>query len=426
MKKEYKNLKPHPALEFFPLVDQQTFDDLKKDIKANGLLHPILTCKGKIVDGRARLLACNDLGIDPTFEEVDGSETAISGMVVSLNLMRRHLSDSQRAMIAASIAKLNTGDNQHSKGAISQGKAAKQFNVSVDSIQRAKKVQETGSKALIKAVDAGDLDVANAAVVASLPVDDQEKLVAKGKHEILKVAKELNKAKKAGKRNERVLAIQAIRAKNQPLDSQGGCYEVIYADPPWNYLGKDATPYPTMSIREICAMPVKERSADNAALFLWCPASLIQEGLAVISAWGFEYKTGAVWRKGESGMGSYFRVNHEHLLFAVRGNLPLVADGSQPVSCFEEAKTEHSRKPKKAFEMIEAMYPELTKLELFCRGEPRADWHGWGNECVGAIDTPMHTEAANDAINPDIGDELMAAIGLPAENLKTVRAKRAA
>ncbi len=381
-----------------------TLVELTADIAANGLREPIKVFQGQIVDGRARLQACNDAKVEPRFEEAEIPNGNVKAFVISKNLHRRHLNDSQRAMIAAKLANLEVGANQHTTDAMTQKAAAEAFKVSVDTLQRAKKVNEVGVPALKDAVQAGKLDVTNAAVIASLPPEKQVEVVAMEPKAILAAAKKINKENKAVIRKKQLDHLIKLRKQNKPLHVDGQTFELICADPAWDYLGTLDTPYPTMPLAEILAMPVTQRAAKDAVLFLWVPASLVAEGLEVIKAWGFNYKTCAVWKKGESGTGGYFRVNHEMLMFATRGDVPTVAEGKRPVSCFEEAKREHSVKPEKAFEMIDAMYPELTKLELFCRGTPRQGWSGWGNECEGAIDAdvdfaPTATDATGDQLD---------------------------
>ena len=227
--------------------------------------------------------------------------------------------------------------------------------------------------------------------------------------------------------------IEALRAKNKPLPVGGGKkYGLVYADVPWDHLGPLGAPYPTMPDQEISQMQVEALTEDDAVLFFWATASTLPNALAIIKAWGFEFKTSAVWTKGESGVGTYFRTNHEVLMLATRGKPAAVSYGSQPPSSFYEDRRDHSRKPEKAYEMIQAMYPGLTKLELFCRGKPRDGWDGWGNECEGAIELTLaapSTEAsvaANDPKVVDISDELLAALGEPTQNPTPVRLKRAA
>lgn len=174
------------------------------------------------------------------------------------------------------------------------------------------------------------------------------------------------------------------RADAPPIPD--GVFSVLYADPPWEYNnsglgGSAASHYPTIATTDLCAMSVAERIADNAVLFLWVTNPLLVDGLAVLSAWGFDYKTNFVWVKdrdcyGRLGFYNYGR--HELLLVGVRGSY-LPADGSLVSSLIEAQKREHSRKPDDVYSIIEAMYPNGSKLELFARTQ-REGWVAWGNE----------------------------------------------
>jgi N6-adenosine-specific RNA methylase IME4 len=417
----------HRVTQLFPAMPDQELSELTQSICEHGLREPIKVVQGQVIDGRARLQACNDANVTPRFEELEIDEKEILRVVTDLNLRRRHLTESQRASVAANMASYKVGDNQHTAHAVSQAEAAKAMNVSVDSLQRAKKVQEHGVPALKAALAAGEVDVTNAAAVATLSPEAQTVVVAQGAKEIMAVAKQLNRERKEAKRQTDLRKMEELRKKNVPMSKSGKRYEVVLADPAWDYLGKHGTPYPTMTLEAIRALPIKDRAADNAVLFLWLPASLVPEAMQVIESWGFKFKTSAVWRKGESGLGGYFRVNHELLFVATRGDVPAVKQTF--ASCFEAPRGAHSEKPAIVFEMINGMYPELTKLELFCRGTPQAGWDGWGNECEGSIDMPSTSPlatAANDARIADIGDELMATVGVTSSKANDAPVKKAA
>nr|WP_279196861.1 MT-A70 family methyltransferase [Ralstonia mannitolilytica] len=397
----------HPIAHLFPVMNDDEFEQFKEDIREHGQQIPILVQNGQLIDGRHRYRACHELGIEPKIEEVAAGQS-IERLVVSLNQHRRHLSDSQRAMIAGRLANIGLGGNQHT-GGVSQQQAADDLHVSVASVQRAKSVLKNGAEELIQAVDAGQVDVTNAAEIAKLPQPSQRKMLSAIDADILKQAKAIRHALTDERRKQRLAEIEAKRANSKPLDPNAGPYSVVYADPAWNYLQEEALGYTTMTLEEICAMPVNEIAAEDAVLFLWCSASLPQEALDVIKAWGFTFKTQAIWNKVRPGMGSYFRIQHEHLMIATRGNVPEVPDAVRFASVFAEKRREHSRKPDCAYEMIEAMYPELNKIELFCRGEPRTGWAGWGNECgngeivQASVEVVVDTDAMPDAAN-DGGD----------------------
>lgn len=175
----------------------------------------------------------------------------------------------------------------------------------------------------------------------------------------------------------------------------GRRFATVLADPPWrfaNRTGKVApehrrlSRYGTMSLEDISALPVAEFLAPTAHLYLWVPNALLPEGLAVLSAWGFVYKTNLIWHKirrdGGSdgrGVGFYFRNVTELLLFGVRGpDARTLAPGRRQVNLFATRKREHSRKPDEQYDIIESCSPG-PYLELFARGE-RPGWIGWGDQ----------------------------------------------
>jgi len=175
-----------------------------------------------------------------------------------------------------------------------------------------------------------------------------------------------------------------------------GQFTTILADPPWqfqNRTGKVAPEhrrllrYPTMELREIMDLPVARLAAAQSHLYLWVPNALLQEGLKVMEAWGFTYKTNLVWYKIRKdggpdgrGVGFYFRNVTEMVLFGVRGQMRTLAPGRKQVNVILAQKREHSRKPDQIYDIIEACSPG-PYLELFARFR-RPGWTQWGNEDV--------------------------------------------
>jgi N6-adenosine-specific RNA methylase IME4 len=162
-------------------------------------------------------------------------------------------------------------------------------------------------------------------------------------------------------------------------------YQVILADPPWRYeFSLDSSDqienhYPTMDLAQIQALPVGDLTAENAVLFLWTTAPKLEEGLSVLNAWGFSYRSGAVWVKNGLGMGHYFRVTHEHLLLGIRGTPGTPEHAARVSSILTADRGRHSQKPEALYGIIEAMYPTDRKIELFARSQ-RPGWDVWGNE----------------------------------------------
>lgn len=163
-------------------------------------------------------------------------------------------------------------------------------------------------------------------------------------------------------------------------------YGVIYADPPWRYdhsktdSRKIENQYPTMGLDEICALPVPEFSADDCVLFLWATSPKLAESMQVVTSWGFTYRTCAVWDKERIGMGYYFRQQHELLLVATKGS-PGTPEPQHRISSVIRSRrdTKHSKKPVEVYETIEAMYPNVKRIEVFAR-ETRTGWDCYGNE----------------------------------------------
>lgn len=172
-------------------------------------------------------------------------------------------------------------------------------------------------------------------------------------------------------------------------------FKTVLADPPWrfqNRTGKMAPEhkrlnrYGTMELKEIMALPVADIAAPTAHLYLWVPNALLQEGLQVMAAWGFTYKSNLVWHKIRKdggpdgrGVGFYFRNTTELILFGVRGkNARTLAPGRSQVNFLATRKREHSRKPDEQYPLIEAC-SSGPFLEMFARG-PRKGWTVWGNQ----------------------------------------------
>lgn len=166
----------------------------------------------------------------------------------------------------------------------------------------------------------------------------------------------------------------------EELITGGDLFRCIYADPPWAYQntvcrGAAAKHYRTMSVSELCELPVRELAASEAHLHLWTTSSLMFEAERVIDAWGFQFKSSFVWCKPVIGCGNYWRLAHEFLLLGVRGQL---AFGDRSLrSWLEAARTNHSTKPDKIRELVERASPG-PRLELFAR-RTCPGWTVFGN-----------------------------------------------
>jgi N6-adenosine-specific RNA methylase IME4 len=186
--------------------------------------------------------------------------------------------------------------------------------------------------------------------------------------------------------NQRYHARRKARAKYDPLPS--GPYRILYADPPWffhnedpNYHGHARDKYPTLTIPELCALPVRRLRAPKAVLFLWVPSGILAECFAVLTAWGFQYKTNYVWDKERTNYGYYHNNRHELLLVATHGGCKpdrhTLEDSIRRIPRGEQ----HSAKPEEYRLLIDALYPEGRRLELFARRRVKG-WDAWGNQLV--------------------------------------------
>lgn len=172
---------------------------------------------------------------------------------------------------------------------------------------------------------------------------------------------------------------QSTASEAPPL----GPFEVIVADPPWQY---EFTPsparrienqYDTLGLEQIAAH--RPDASTDAVLFLWSPTPLLPEALRVMDSWGFRYRSAAIWDKQRLGMGFWFRIQHENLLVGTQGNPLAVPEPARVRSIFSEPWAGHSIKPRTVYEWIERAFPGTQKLEMYAR-QARPGWAVWGNE----------------------------------------------
>ena len=168
-------------------------------------------------------------------------------------------------------------------------------------------------------------------------------------------------------------------------------YQIILADPPWRYdfckdnVDKIEVHYPTMTQEEICKLNIP--SDDNAVLYLWATAPKLLEALEVMKAWGFTYKTHAIWDKDWIGMGYWFRGQHELLLVGVKGKFSPPTSNFRISSVYREKRTNHSKKPIYFRSIITDSFPaEYNRLEMFAREKTSPSWDYWGNEVESDIE----------------------------------------
>lgn len=347
-------MKHHKYANIFPVMGEAEFTELKADIDRNGVIESVTLYKGKILDGRNRQRACKDLGIELPHREYTGDDPF--GYVISLNLHRRHLNESQRAMIAARMATLPKGvrsDRQDASiEAPTQNNAAELLHVSRPSVQRAKQIIECGDDGLIAKVEGGEITV-NKAVT------------------------EIKKAEQQ-KRNKRIAALDP-----GSLDKR---YNVVVVDPPWpmQKIEREVRPnqtglgYPTMTIEEISALEIP--SSDDCHLWLWTTHKFLPTALMVLEGWSFKYVCTFVWHKpGGPQPVNLPQYNCEFVLYARKG-APHFEDTKAFPTCFQAPRAEHSVKPAHFYNVVRRV-TDGARLDMFNRRAIKG-FDAWGNECV--------------------------------------------
>jgi N6-adenosine-specific RNA methylase IME4/ParB-like chromosome segregation protein Spo0J len=393
----------HPVADIFPMMTSEEHTRLVDDIRANGQQEPIwLHPDGRIVDGRNRYRACAEAGVEPRTRTWDGRGSLVE-FVVSLNLHRRHLTASQKAMVALTVeAHLAEEAKERQLATLKQNRPVTSVpEILPERLAAPARVIEPDcpsalpSRAASIDRQARQLNEAREQAgrvvgVSGRYVQDAKRIAERAPEVAEKVRTgelTLPEAKKTIRLAEKAQRVAAIAAQPPAPIASTGPFPVLYADPPWRYdfatdTGRQIeNHYPTMALDEIKKLEVPV--ADDAVLFLWTTSPKLVEGLDVLDAWGFQYVTSMVWVKDRIGMGYYARQQHELLLIGKRGSLPVPDPEDRPASVIQAPRGEHSAKPDAVYELIERMYPLRERCELFQR-RPRDGWAGWGNQAVAA------------------------------------------
>ena len=374
-------------------LDESKVQSLAESFTSIGQLQPITVSRGdygtyRLIAGLHRLEAAKSIGwqsIQAT--EFEGDEVAVELAEIDENLMRNDLTvleQGEHLVRRQELVGWKNGMNQHTVGGgetvsplKTTSEIAKESGLSERSAQQRMQVARNIVPEVKDAIR--DTEIANSTTqlleLARLAPEKQvevAKSIADGAVSIADAFKSINKEKRERMHEEK-------RTRELPT----GKYAVIYADPPWQYdnsgFNESAdNQYPTMPLDEICELPIGDLADETTVLFLWATNPLLPEALQVMASWGFEYKTNIAWIKDAGrGKGWYLKSKHELLLIGVKSETPHPIE--RPDSCFEADRGNvHSRKPEKAYEIIESMYPG-NKVELFSRVE-RDGWDSWGNE----------------------------------------------
>ena len=376
----------HPIAGIFPLIEGAELAALVDDVKTHGVREPIWLYEGKILDGRNRYNAAHKAGVSFETRTYEGTALEAIAHVWSLNRTRRHMTPSQAAIADAKRNKMTDVYAPVKEAALNrmhQGRPKDQEPPELIPEHKEMEPADAESRANRETRDIR----AKSAGTNSKYIDMADKLI----NENPDLVSDIESGKKTMSQVSRELRQKELAAKAPLLPT--GKYRVIYADPPWKYndtmkissdgLGENYGPaeahYPPMTVPELCALPIKKLAEDNAVLFLWTTSPLLEATFDIIKAWGFKYKTSFIWDKVKHNMGHYNSVRHEFLLVCTKGSCtPDVKKLFDSVQSIERTDR-HSQKPSEFREIIDTIYPNGARIELFAR-EFFDGWDAWGNE----------------------------------------------
>lgn len=362
-----------------PPLTAEEFEALKTDIAERGVLVPVEYDEdGNVLDGHHRVRACGELGIQtwPKIVRKGLTDDDKRAHARQLNIARRHLSQEQRRRIIS--------DQLKETPELSNRQIANQLGVDHKTVGSARADLEGRGEIphVEEVVDTKGRKQPSRKPIKYSYVDE----TPEGEAAALEAAKTVRAKRTEESRQNRIAKLAEIAKGDTKLGIEKR-YPVIYADPPWRYenppIGASnrsiENHFPTMTLEEICALPVSQVATNDAVLYLWATAPKLAECIEVLQAWGFAYRTCFVWVKDKIGMGYHARNQHEILLVGRRGDIPPPPIDARVSSVIVAPRTTHSKKPEEFYELIESMYPELPKIELFAR-EARPSWDAWGNQ----------------------------------------------
>ena len=366
---EFQNLIP-------PLTDEE-FAQLETNILRDGIRDALITWHGILIDGHNRYRIAQKHGLTYRTVEKNFADRNDAERWIILNQFgRRNLSAYDRSILALKLKPIIAEKAKEQQGqrtdltsvrnltnVDTKKELAKVAGVSHDTIAKGEKIQAKASPEIKSAIKPGEMAI----------------------NQAYQTVKREEKKQEVQKRIDEYAEEQTVVIDIKKPDKK---FNIVYADPPWQYWESgnknQSLHYTTMTVDEICNLPVKDITADDCILFLWVTYPILKEAFKVIESWGFEYSTaGFVWVKKNKvadspfiGCGAWTRANSELCLIATKGKIQrLDASVSQII---ESPIEEHSKMPDVTRELIERLVGKLPRVELFCR-HPAAGWDVWGN-----------------------------------------------
>lgn len=366
----------HEVANIFPMMSADEFSALVEDIRANGQRQPIYLHDGKIIDGRNRYRACQQLDIEPDTRAWDGVGSLVS-FVVSLNLQRRHLTESQKGIVGERLLPML------------EEEAAGRY---IANVGRPRVVEKSGQ--LIDQISEPHERAPRAADIAAQIVGTNRNYIYDAKklrieapelHRRVEIGElTIPQAKTEMKRAEVKQRLEDIVVRE--VETPTGLFDVIVIDPPWamEKIERDVRPnqtgfdYPTMSEQELAALDIP--ADEHCHMWLWTTHKFFPMALRLLEAWKFKYVCTFVWHKpgGFQPIGLP-QFNCEFAIYARKGT-PQFVDTKAFNVCFDAPRGAHSEKPDAFYDVVRRVTGG-RRLDMFNR---RAidGFSTWGNEAV--------------------------------------------
>lgn len=368
-------MKPHPIADLFPMMTDDELKSLAADIKSNGLKEPIVVLDDKILDGRNRERACRIAKVETKTVAFRGKDPL--AFVLSMNLHRRHLTQSQRAAIGVKVEELfaaQAKERMSKGGGDHKSQKAKSGVENLPPPIAPIKARDQAGKAM--GVSGRHVGTAKKLKQAAPEKFDA---VLSGEKTLTQAVREVREGVREQKRQE-----NAVKAAETDVTELAGVFSTIVLDPPWdwgdegdvNQMGRAKPDYATMSLEQMLELPVGKFADTDCHLYCWVTNRSMPKVFALIERWGFRYVTLLTWPKKSFGMGNYFRGQTEHVVFAVKGSQTLKTKSASTLLPAWDRGKGHSSKPPEFREFVEGCSPG-PYLEFFARSK-REGWTSWG------------------------------------------------
>lgn len=373
-----------------PPLTNEEYRQLEANIKAEGIREPIIIWGNTVIDGHNRYEIATNHNIEyKTIEKhFDNRKDVVEWMILN-QFGRRNLSAYQRSILALKLKPMfEEKAKENVSAVIAQNNVARQ-NPDFQISEKVKYNPANTTKELAKVAGVSHDTIAKVQKIEQKAPEAVKEKIRTGELSINQAYQSVRRLEKVEAVEEKIAEHSEVPTGSIDIYKTDKKYNIIYADPAWQYFESgnknQSLHYRTMTIEEICKLPVRDIADDGCILFLWVTFPILQECFKVMEAWGFEYSTcGFNWIKKNKtsdsnffGCGSWTRANSELCLIATKGSVTrLDATISQII---ETPIEEHSKKPIVTYELIERLVGKLPRIELFCR-QPYEGWDCWGNE----------------------------------------------